>query len=353
MSVWVHLERWGGLPVHWLETPVDLAAASPELRSLWAISPSPKPTTWAEVGAAGPQADQVAWGSATAYGSDFSYTEVFEGFLQAVDTTRVRSLVLGYWGKSILSEEPANLPAELLCAHADRFPALRSLFVGHITSDQHEISWIPRGDVTQVLLAFPELEELTYRFGQRSRRDEPSDVLRPIRHARLRRLTLQTGGLPAHVPGAIAACDFPALEHLDVWLGVEFYGGDATTRDLDTLLVGDSLPRLRHLGMMNSEIQDDIAAALAAAPIVARLASLDLSMGTLGDAGVEALLTGQPLTHLQNLTVKHHFVSDAMTRRLRDHLEPAGVEVTMPDANELYDWLIDDGQDGRYTQVSE
>ncbi|MGW0664854.1 STM4015 family protein [Streptodolium elevatio] len=353
MSVWEYLDRWGGLPVHWLETPVDPEAASPQLRNIWAMSPSPKPTTWAEVGAAGPRADQVAWGLATTYDSDFSYTEVFEGFLQAVDTTRVRSLVLGYWGKSILSEEPANLPAELLCTHADRFPALRSLFVGHITSDQHEISWIPRGDVTPVLESFPELEELTYRFGQRSRRDEPSDVLRPVRHARLRRLTLQTGGLPAHVPGAIAACDFPALEHLDVWLGVEFYGGDATARDLDALLVGGNLPRLRHLGVMNSEIQDDIAAALAAAPIVARLASLDLSMGTLGDAGVEALLTGQPLTHLQSLTVKHHFVSESMARRLRDHLEPAGVEVSMPDANEPYDWLVDDGQDGRYTQVSE
>lgn len=207
--------------------------------------------------------------------------------------------------------------------------------------------------MTQVLESFPELEELTYRFGQRNRRDEPSDVLRPVRHARLRRLALQTGGLPAHVPGAIAACDFPALEHLDVWLGVEFYGGDATVRDLDALLAGGNLPRLRHLGIMNSEIQDDIAEALAAAPIVARLASLDLSMGALGDAGIEALLAGQPLTHLQSLTVKHHFVSEPLARRLRDHLEPAGVEVTMPDANELYDWLVDDGQSGRYTQVSE
>ncbi|UGQ11446.1 STM4015 family protein [Yinghuangia sp. ASG 101] len=353
MGVGKYLEYWGGLPVHWLEAPVDLEAASPEMRNLLTMSPNSRPTTWAEVGAAAPRADRVAWGLATAYDSDVSYTEVFEGFLQAVDTTRVRSLLLGYWGKGILSREPANLPAELLCAHADRFPALRSLFVGHITSDQHEISWIPRGDVTQVLESFPELEELTYRFGQRSNRDEPSDVLRPVRHERLRRLTLETGGLPAHVPGAIAACDFPALEHLDVWLGVEFYGGDATVRDLDALLVGASLPRLRHLGMMNSEIQNDIATALAAAPIVARLASLDLSMGTLSDAGVEALLTGQPLTHLQNLTVEHHFVSESMARRLRDLLESAGVEVTMPAAEELYDWLIDEGQEGRYTQVSE
>lgn len=130
MSVWEYLDRWGGLPVHWLEMPVDLEAASPEVRNLWTMSSHPRPTTWAEVGAAGPQADQVAWGLATAYGSDFSYTEVFEGFLQAVDTTRVRSLVLGYWGKSILSEESANLPAELLCAHAHRFPALRSLLSG-------------------------------------------------------------------------------------------------------------------------------------------------------------------------------------------------------------------------------
>ncbi|MEU2258588.1 aminotransferase class I/II-fold pyridoxal phosphate-dependent enzyme [Nocardia xishanensis] len=44
-------------------------------------------------------------------------------------------------------------------------------------------------------------------------------------------------------------------------------------------LSGDRLPALKHLALRNSETQDDVCAALAAAPVVARLESLDISMG--------------------------------------------------------------------------
>jgi hypothetical protein len=64
------------------------------------------------------------------------------------------------------------------------------------------------------------------------------------------------------------------------------------------------MPRLRHLALCNSVIGDEIAAAAAAAPVVARLEVLGLSMGTLGDAGAEALLGGQPLTHLTKLDLQ-------------------------------------------------
>ncbi|WP_406291505.1 hypothetical protein [Embleya sp. NBC_00896] len=168
--------------------------------------------------------------------------------------------------------------------------------------------------------------------------------------------------MPAHLPGAVVASDFPALEHLDLWLGVAFYGGDATVGDLTDLLTARNLPRLRHLGLMNSEIQDDIAAAVAAAPVVARLSSLDLSMGNLSDTGAESLLDGQPLTHLRSLSLRHHFVGEAMQRRLREHLEPAGVTVDLSDAMQRDEWsdpveryerCVLNGEDGRYTQVSE
>lgn len=105
---------------------------------------------------------------------------------------------------------------------------------------------------------------LGYRVGQATASGAPNGVLRPVRHAALRRLDLETGGMPVHVPEVIAACDLPALEHLDLWLGVRFYGGDVAVSDLEGLLDGRCLPTLRHVGL-NSEIQDDIAAAIAAA----------------------------------------------------------------------------------------
>ncbi|SEG61020.1 hypothetical protein SAMN05444920_103449 [Nonomuraea solani] len=134
-----------------------------------------------------------------------------------------------------------------------------------------------------------------------------------------------------------------ALEHLELWLGVESYGGDHTVADLDGILSGARLPALRRLGLRNSEQQDEVAAAVAAAPVVARLEALSLGMGTLSDRGAEALLSGQPLTHLSALDLGHHFLSDAMAARLRSALPGVAVDVSDQQADD--DWL--------YTAVSE
>ncbi|MFJ8741403.1 hypothetical protein ACIRL2_18685 [Embleya sp. NPDC127516] len=104
------------------------------------------------------------------------------------------------------------------------------------------------------------------------------------------------------------------------------------------------LPALNHLGLMDSEISDEIATALASAPIVARLKELDLSMGTLSNAGAEVLMAGQPLTHLDRLDARHHFLDEATQSRLRSAL--AGVDVDLSDTRN--DW---GGK--RYVEVSE
>lgn len=76
---------------------------------------------------------------------------------------------------------------------------------------------------------------------------------------------------------------------------------------------------------------------MADAPVVAQLASLNLSLGNLGDPGAEALLAGQPLTHLRELDLRHHYMSDAMMLRMRTALEPAGVRVNLTDQQDLGD----------------
>lgn len=47
-------------------------------------------------------------------------------------------------------------------------------------------------------------------------------------------------------------------------------------------------------------------------------------MGTLSDEGAEALLHGQPLTHLEELDLSHHFLSHDMMLRIWTSLEPRG-----------------------------
>lgn len=243
------------------------------------------------------------------------------------------ALVIGEWG----SAYERAFPVEVLVRNADRLGALRALFIGELSAEQCEISWIQQGDLTAVLEAFPALERLWVRGSE-------GLTLTPVRHEGLRELVLESGGLPATVIRAVGACDLPNLTHLELWLGVEEYGGDARADDLGPILAGRSLPALTHLGLRNAEIADEVAAAVAAAPVVARLTALDLSLGVLSDAGAESLLAGQPLTHLASLNLSHHFLSPELAQRLADELP--GVEVDVSDRQEEEEW-------GRYTAVAE
>ncbi|MFI2213377.1 STM4015 family protein [Streptomyces sp. NPDC020141] len=290
-----------------------------------------------------PPASTVAWRVEVdeyARGEQEEWTSAFARFVASVDTSEVRALIVGMWLEPY--ENGPEPVVEALTAAAERFPALRALFIGDITYEQCEISWITQGDVTPLLDAYPRLLEFGVRGGQ-------SLVFPAVRHDRLRSLTVESGGLDQEVVRGIAASELPALERLDLWLGDSGYGATAGVSDLEPLLGGGRLPRLRHLALRNSDMQDRIAVALAGAPVVARLESLDLSMGTLGDEGAEALLGGQPLTHLKKLDLHHHFIGAPMRKRLATALEAAGAEVDL--SGEQGDDA--DGRGHRYVAVAE
>ncbi|GAB3081910.1 STM4015 family protein [Micromonospora schwarzwaldensis] len=257
------------------------------------------------------------------------FAGLVRAMLDEVPAEAVRAVVVGEWGAAY----ERALPVELLADAASRWTGLRALFLADLVGEQCEISWLSHGDVTPLLAAYPTLEVLWIRGAQGLR-------LEPVRHTGLRELRIESGGLPAEVVRAVAACDLPALHRLDLWLGVSEYGGDATVDDLAALLTGDRLPALRHLGLCNAEHADAIAAAVADAPVVGRLEVLDLSMGVLGDTGAAALLAGQPLTHLRRLDLHHHFLSEPVAASVVAALP--GVEVDVADAQTA------DKYDGRY-----
>ncbi len=286
-----------------------------------------------------PSVPSVAWRIAVdSYDSEEEWEEAFARFLDAVDPAQVRALIVGPWSEAFESG-PEPIVSALVEA-GERLPQLRALFVGDITYEECEISWINQGLVTPLLDAYPELLEFGVRGGQ--------DLAFPaVRHEKLRSLTIEAGGLDEGVVRGVAASDLPALEHLDLWLGTSWYGANADVSDLEPILAGTRLPSLRYLALRNSEIQDEIAVAVAGAPVVARLETLDLSMGTLGDEGAEALLNGQPLSHLKKLDLHHHFISKPMADRLAAAFEADGVEVDLSDDESA------EGREDRYTAVAE
>jgi hypothetical protein len=249
---------------------------------------------------------------------------------------RVSALVIGDWGTAYDSAPPMD---DLVRALA-KLPSLEAFFLGEMTFDECEISWITHTDITALFETCPRLTTLTVRGAQEL-------SLKPVRHESLRSLTFESGGLPADVVRSVADCELPNLEHLELWLGTENYGGDATTEDLAQILGGGRLPALKSLGLRDAEIADMVAVALASAPIVARLEVLDLSLGMLSDVGAAALMTGQPLTHLRKLDLHHHYLSDPVMARIEAELAEAGVEVDLSDAGDP------DGDNRRYVAVSE
>ncbi|MFF1836571.1 STM4015 family protein [Streptomyces sp. NPDC058231] len=294
-----------------------------------------------------PSAEAVAWRLESAWRGDLTFAALWQHFLDTVDTSRVRALLIGPWWQE--EYEPFGPVVELLAAHADRFPSLRALFLADVVSEECELSWLEMADITPVVEAFGQLRELTVRGCGQPAAGQAVLGLRPVRHAELTSLRFESGGLPSSVVRAVGASELPALEHLELWLGVTEYGGDATVGDLAPLLSGAAFPNLRHLGLQNSEIQDEIAAAVASAPVVAQLRSLSLAMGTLGDLGAESLLAGQPLTHLTALDLHHHYISDPLVDRLRKILGPDRVD---GEPHEVEYWDPDE-DDERYVAVSE
>ncbi|MEU1504618.1 STM4015 family protein [Kitasatospora sp. NPDC005748] len=293
-----------------------------------------------EAGATGdrPAPGAAAWRLAVPYGADTGFDALWNTFLDTVDPDEVRALLIGPWWTD--GYGPVTDALARLVGDAARLPALEALFVADVTSEECEISWLEMSDVTVVAAAFPRLTELVVRGGG-------GLALAPFRHDRLKALRFEAGGLPGTVVRAVAGSELPALERLELWLGVDEYGGDSTVDDLAPLLDGARLPALRHLALANSEYQDEIAAAVAHAPVVAQLEVLDLSMGVLSDEGAAALLEGQPLTHLRLLDLHHHYLSEELRQRLREALP--GVELDLDEAEAEYE---DDPED-RYVAVAE
>ena len=273
------------------------------------------------------------------------FTERFEAFLAQVDVSRVRALIIGM--TTYMEQFDSDLAVRLLVEHAADFPNLRAIFLAEVVTTDAEVSWLNHLDLMPVLESYPLLEQFQVRGGEDDWNPDLHAV-RPFKHEALRTLVFESGGLSPATVRAIGESELPAIEHLEFYLGDEAYGGGTTVEELAWLFDGERFPALRHLGLRDAPNADEIAAALAHAPVVPRLTTLDLSLGALGDEGAAALLAGQPLSHLRKLDLHHHFLSEEMTYRLRDTLP--GVDLDLGARQEPESW---GDEQGRYIAVSE
>jgi hypothetical protein len=234
----------------------------------------------------------------------------------------VESIVIGPWSGAY-EAGPQSIVAYLAAA-APTFTRLRSVFVGDLTYEECEISWINQADFAPLLGAYPGLECLGSRGSVGLR-------LGPVRHERLRSLVVESGGLPTAVVQGIIDSDLPALTRLELWLGDQSYGNDITPADLSPLFA--RRPNLRYLGLRNADNADALAVAVAEAEVLEDLHVLDLSLGALSDEGGEALATSRRILGLQRLDLHHHYLSEAMM----DRLVALPIEVDVSDRKQAED----------------
>ncbi len=270
--------------------------------------------------------------------NDESFFDLLAEFVADENSTNVRALIIGDWGGAGQGEDSASA-VEALVSARNRLPNLSALFLGEMICEESEISWIIQTDISPLFEAFPNLETLCVRGGSNLRLGSP-------RHARLRELVIESGGLPAPVLGDVASAQLPALVKLELWLGTDHYGNDSTDDDIRRLLQSSVCQQLTSLGLRDDVRADDTAKVLAAWTPPASLQALDISLGTLSDDGANVLAECGWLSQLQKLDMHYHFCSPAAVARLKSR-------VPNVDDSDLQDASHSSGESYRYVAVSE
>lgn len=257
-----------------------------------------------------------------------------EAFLNSPQAAEVSAITIGSWEEAFdTSPQPA---LDLLAKESAKVPNLRELFVGDMDYEECEISWIIQGNYEAVFKAFPNLEKLHIKGSQNLSLGESFTL------ENLTSLTIECGGLPKSVLTAILNSSLPNLEKLLIYVGIDDYGCSFKVEDLEPLFQKPLFPKMTYLGVVDSEFQDEIALAVANAPVVDQLKTLDLSLGTLGDKGAEALLASDKIKKLEKLDLHYNFITDEMVKKVK----ASGIVVDISDRQE-------DDEYGRYPSVTE
>ncbi|MBC8008554.1 MAG: STM4015 family protein [Burkholderiales bacterium] len=230
-------------------------------------------------------------------------------FLATEAALETKALIIGAWH----GDDPELTPAEViktLVGSKSRLPKLAALYVGDITSEENEMSWIKQCDLSPLLDAFPGLQFLRSRGGD-------GLAFSSLRHASLRALTVETGGLDVGVIRSICMSELRQLEYLELWLGTDEYGANHTVADLQPILSGQLFPNLKYLGLRNSQLADEIAAVVVNSPLIQRLETLDLSLGVLTDEGARSLLKLPASPTLKRLNLHYNFIGADLVRQLK------------------------------------
>lgn len=253
--------------------------------------------------------DRRAFFVGVSYDDDGDFNERLQALLADPKVGELKSLLIGAWDAEYSEDSPDEAWA-LLAGSGAKLASLEDLFLGEITQEESEISWIHIGDPGKVIAGIPSLKHAYVRgHGDELR-------LTGLKHAGLTHLTVQTGGLSQDVINDLIAAELPELTELVLWLGTDEYGNNIDTATLGALLA--RFPKLEHLGLQDAHNQDEVIEVALKSPVIGQLKGLDFSMGTATDAGAKAILASPAIAGLKTLSLRHHYIGDeALLKALR------------------------------------
>ncbi|WP_310425662.1 hypothetical protein [Chamaesiphon sp. VAR_48_metabat_135_sub] len=242
------------------------------------------------------------------YGSDTFESKWFS-VLESPCTNEIEALVFGIadWDMELIS---------VIANAKDKLENLKAIFIGDIEDSECMISSLPcYGDISPILESYDRLEFLQMRCNQgRNARTgeklyEGFRFCQTLRHDKLKILRIESSGLNHQTLLDINQLKLPSLEYLELWLGSPEYGANSSIEDLIPMISSEKFSQLKYLGFKNCDYTDDIAFALAKSPFLENLIELDLSMGTLGNDGLLALLNSPAIEYLDTLNISENFIT--------------------------------------------
>lgn len=251
----------------------------------------------------------------------------FKILLQNPQANQVEALVCQMWD-DYESYTQFSTFVDALFAAQEQLTSLKALYIGDGEEPEYMKSFLELSDISPILEAYPNLEVLQVRGSVHN-----LQISTP-RHDHLKTFIVETLELNYEAIAQICALDLPALEYLELWIGLSyipdhtkipdhieidgiFYILEPTEIDsLIPIVFDDLFPNLSYLGLRSSEYADRIASMVVQSPIIDRLKVLDMSMGTLTDEGAEALLNCPAINQLHTLNVAKNYLSTNMIQQL-------------------------------------
>lgn len=242
---------------------------------------------------------------------------------------KYKALDIGYWEEAY--ECDSEHIVKYLAENRDLFPYVNEIFIGDMEQEENEISWIIQSDMSPLIKAFP-LEILKVQGGNGLR-------FSPVKSDTLKVLEIISGGTPREPILDLQKCEFPNLERLEVYLGEENYGFDATMEDIKGLMSKELYPSLKYLGIKNSELQNEIFEAVLESDILPQLEVLDISYGTFDNKGAKVLLENiEKLKHLDKINIEYNFLTEEYINKLAEAAEKYDIEIETDQSEVDLEW---------------